>query len=201
MRLQSQPTFTDRTRRIMMFVDGENLVARFQAMKESGHQPLNASTHISDVFVWHPDMMHGIHTPDLIRIGWYTSVIGDDARVEEVKTQIAGVGYAVTTRNSCQIGAGRLVPRVFKRNRNSPKSRAVDINITIDVMTHVTGRAVDEVIIVSGDGDFVALIREVMRYGVTTHVMALSSGLSPSLTTEPDQFTLIDKRFFKLAVG
>jgi hypothetical protein len=37
-----------------LFVDGENLVMRYQAMVQNGKRPKRGVVHIPDVFVWHP---------------------------------------------------------------------------------------------------------------------------------------------------
>jgi len=40
--------------RLMAFVDGENLVCRFQAMRDAGRIPHDDMLHIPDVVAWRP---------------------------------------------------------------------------------------------------------------------------------------------------
>jgi len=56
---------------------------------------------------------------------------------------------------------------------------------------------VDALYLLSGDGDFVPLIREVMRRGKQVYVMALSDGLNPELQVTADGFELLDSKIFQ----
>ncbi|GAI21623.1 unnamed protein product, partial [marine sediment metagenome] len=76
------------------------------------------------------------------------------------------------------------------------KSRQVDINITIDMLNHATPSQVDRIVLISGDGDFVPFIREVMRRGIQLHVAALSSGVNKKLKVIADMFTSLDRFLF-----
>jgi uncharacterized protein (TIGR00288 family) len=85
---------------------------------------------------------------------------------------------------------------VFKKLRSSQKTRNVDINLTIDVMRFAYSDAVDTIHLVSGDGDYLPLIQDVMRRGKEVVVSALSSGLNPKLVDTPDLFISLDSYFF-----
>ena len=74
-------------KRIMYFVDGENLVIRFQKMKEEGRRPLNGIKHNANVYVWHPDIVQNIRG-DIRRITYYTSAVGDTDAIQAVKEEI-----------------------------------------------------------------------------------------------------------------
>ena len=99
--------------RMMVFVDGENLVGRYQAMLDDGRAAGNGVEHRKDVYAW---------IPATVKAGY----------------------------------------------------------------------------IVSGDGDFIPLIKECIRFGKHVHVAALSSGLSPELRYEADQFLLLDNMYTQI---
>ena len=70
--------------------------------------------------------------------------------------------------------------------------------MTLDILTNVYQNNLDTVYIVSGDGDFIPLIKECIRFGKHVHVAALSSGLSPELRYEADQFLLLDNMYTQI---
>jgi uncharacterized LabA/DUF88 family protein len=55
---------------------------------------------------------------------------------------------------------------------------------------------VDTVYIVTGDGDYVPLMEEVLRHGKQLYVSAFSNGLSPRLHLMADQFYILDGHMF-----
>ena len=58
-------------RRTAYFVDGENTVARYQAMLEKGWVPHQATVHEPDVFVWHSERLIGNDRDDvLVRVSY-----------------------------------------------------------------------------------------------------------------------------------
>ena len=63
--------------RALYLVDGENLVARFQAMKAAGwrvRQP--GVVHMQDVLVWAPAVIHDVRHR-IVRAIYYASLVGD----------------------------------------------------------------------------------------------------------------------------
>ena len=182
------------TPRSILFVDGENLVFRYQDMVASGRTPAQKVIHIPDVFVWHPDVLswHGLGS--VFRVAYYTSVVGDDQRVSDMSKAIAANTFSSPT----DLGGtnGQLVPVVFKKPARSQKSRNVDIQIVIDVMRYAFTDEVDRVYIASGDGDYIPLLTEVMPRGKQVEVLAFSSGLNDRLPYSVDRFELLDTPFF-----
>jgi uncharacterized LabA/DUF88 family protein len=176
------------------FVDGENLAIRYQTLVEAGRKPLPGTIHIPDVFVWHPQIGRPAIDTDIIRINYYTSMVGDDDALTDVRETIAAVRYHGYRD---YYGPCQLHPRVYKKAKKSTKSRLVDINITIDVMRHAYTDAVDVVYLFSGDGDFVELVEDVGRGGKRICVAAFSSGLDPRLRVVADRFVLLDDLFFE----
>ena len=101
--------------RMMAFIDGENLVMRYQDMVKQGMTPKHhpEMAHLQDVYVWHPGSFKPINH-EVIRATYYTYVVGDDAKVADVEDEIKEFGFQsnlVTQR------VHQLYPRVFKKPR------------------------------------------------------------------------------------
>lgn len=90
-----------------------------------------------------------------------------------------------------------LSPRVFKKPKKNVSGKGVDIQMTVDILTHTFQNNIDVIYLLSGDGDYIPLINEVMRAGKQVYVAAFSSGLSPKLKTVADEFTLLDDIYFE----
>ena len=184
--------------RSILLADGENLAIRYQALIASGRVPKATNVHIQDVFVWQPDpnSLGSFIRTDILRINYYSSVVGDDVRVEVVRDHISKVKYYA---HDDLYGGCQLHPHVFKKLKSSTKSRRVDINIAIDAMRHAYTDAVDVIYLMSGDGDFLHLVEEIARSGKKVCVAAFSSGLETRLRSSVDHFTLLDDIFFEPA--
>ena len=132
-------------------IDGENLVARYQAMLKSGRTPKPGLVHIRDVLVWHPSLIGAI-TGDIRRVLYYASAVGDDAYIAKIEGQIRCFEY------SCSDGILRrrshVMSRVFKKLSKSQKSRSVDINITIDSLRYARGGHAGVIVLYSGAKKF-----------------------------------------------
>ncbi len=194
--------------RVMFFIDGENFVHRYQAMKQKGRQPLNGIVHEEDIFVWHPDVIKN-EARDVVRATYYTSVVGDAKKIISISEQIKEIEYNYQSA-PFGVGGGRygggihheqfrghIFPCVFKKENKSARSRLVDISIVIDMLNYASPEKIDAVYLLSGDGDFIPLIKAVMRKGVRVYLMALSDGLNPELPLSVDEFECIDNRLFQ----
>lgn len=114
----------------MLFVDGENLTIQGQRVAESNSIALNEGELCKkDVFSWIPfyhefnpsnlQMFHNeyvAHVP--IRSSYYTSLVGDENSIKEVKTKLRSLGFN---------------PEVFKKESKSQKAQGVDISLTKDI--------------------------------------------------------------------
>jgi len=181
--------------RSILFVDGENLTFRYQSLIASGRIPKQSVQHHQDVYVWTPEMGHrAVIDTDMIRINYYTSMVGGEDEVAKVREEISTLSYFM---HGDFYGPCQLYPRVYKKAKQSTKSRLVDINITIDVMRHAYSNAIDVVYLFSGDGDFVNLAEEVARSGKKICIASFSSGLEPRLISSADRFVLLDDFYFE----
>lgn len=181
----------------IVLVDGENLVMRYQEMLQAGRKPIEGVIHIDNTFVWHPRLLECLGGKDLVRIAYYTTVVGDDNRVEEVKEVISQAAYEGCLLNG-EEWVGTLVPYVYKKSRKGAKTKSVDINLTIDALRYVYGESIDQIVLMSGDGDYVPLLREVMARGKMVQAMAFSSGLSKQIKYNVDDFEIIDDEIFQV---
>lgn len=180
-----------------VFVDGENLVMRYQAMVEEGWKPKKDVAHILDTFVWHPRVTKW-SCMDIQRVSYYTSATGDQKRLAEIRTQIAKTTYEFShdTDPDTPEGSMQLVPRIFHKSSKSRKTRNVDINIVIDVMRAAHLSTAEMLLILSGDGDYLPLVQEAMRLGKQVWVCSFSSGLNSELATSVDLHETLDDIFF-----
>jgi uncharacterized LabA/DUF88 family protein len=181
--------------RMMVFVDGENLVMRYQDMLAKGFVPKPNVVHEQDVIAWHVDVIQE-RLVDIVRATYYTYAVGDEEYLNAVCNRIKQIQYHY---RGDQLGrAGNLYPKVFKKPKKSAKRKGVDINITVDVLTHTFKDSVDIIYLVTGDGDYLPLIEEVARNGKQVYLAALSEGLNEKLPYVVDQFYSLDAAFFVL---
>ena len=78
------------------------------------------------------------------------------------------------------------------------KTKGVDIQLTVDVLTHVHNNNIDAVYLFSGDGDYEPLVREVHANGKQVYLAAFSDGLNQGFTYLADLFIGLDRYFFDL---
>lgn len=196
-------------RRLMIFVDGENLVFRYQHMISHKDRPRipvkNSILHKPNVYIWHDNFSFDQRLHEIIRATYYTSAFGDDNKIKEAKDDIRKLTFKTHLNSTLP---RTFTPHVFKKNKKNNKndsdsdnsyivkSKGVDIQLTVDILNHVHSNNVDTVLLLSGDGDFLPVISEVQRCGKQCWVYAFSEGLSPELQYVPDKFICLDSTFF-----
>lgn len=183
--------------RSILFVDGENLTMRYQEMVETGRAPRHGVAFKPATYIWSDRLTYNPYDglPNLIRVHYYTSVVGDSVLVEDTQREMAAIKFV--SQGPDRRHVGQLVPLVFKKDKKSKKTRNVDLQIIVDVMRYAFTDAVDRVYLATGDGDFIPLITEVMRRGKQVELLAFSSGLSPLLRSRVDRLHIIDDIFFE----
>lgn len=185
------------TKTVIAFADGENLVFRYEAMVKGGRKPKAEVVHEPGIFVWSPRVSLWTEM-DLLRVNYYTSVVGDDQRVLDVKRRIAGTRFEC--RAAGLAASGQIVPRVHKKAASSSKTKVVDVDITMDIMRASLDASVDGVFLLTGDGDYVPLLSELTRRtSKQVYLGAFSSGLAAGLATRVDDFVDLDAIFFEPA--
>ena len=192
--------------RLMAFIDGENLTIRYEAMLAAGCVPRNvrqgiwdpaAPIHESNIFVWSPSTLSGL-LPDeeVLRAQYYTTFCGADDELEKFTQRLAQQQTDPYLSSGTFRPTVRLIPKVFKKAKRSTKTKSVDINICVDILDYVSNNALDSVFLVTGDVDYLPLIKSVMSAGKRVYVAALSDGLSNYLTYATDYFQSLDNVYF-----
>lgn len=182
----------------MILIDGENLLLRFEQMLKNARKPKSDLIYVPNQYVWSPSLTQ-VFAWDLIRTAYYTTVVGDDLLVKEVESGLSKIEFTyapdtmLTTPNSKKF----LVPRVFKKPSKQQKAAKVDINIAVDMLRYAHIGRVEHFFLITGDGDYVPLIQEVMRNAHRVIVGALSDGLSGDLPRVADRFVDLDPMYFE----
>lgn len=181
--------------RTMIFIDGENLVCRYQAMIAKGFVPRSKVHHLADCYVWHEKNWIP-HIPFVARAYFYTSFVGTDDRLSEISAELKKLQYM--TRDCMAHGsADTLYPVIFKKSRKDQKSKGIDIQMSVDILSHVYQDNVDAIALFTGDGDYLPIISEAVRRGKRVFVSAFSDGLNPKLREVADSFHELDARYFE----
>ncbi len=116
-------------RRWMMCVDGENFAIRGRKFAQKrGLQLTEGKFYLKDVFLWFPTVTHACklkfdetYQGRGVRAYYYTSIVGDDRKIESVKESLWELGFE---------------PKVFKRPQGQQRSKGVDISLTVDLLSH-----------------------------------------------------------------
>jgi uncharacterized LabA/DUF88 family protein len=178
----------------MAFIDGENLVARFQDMVDAGRKPRPAVVHERDVFVWEPSAGLDEHwRSDIVRAHYYTSLAGDEPAVEALIERLKRLQFV---RDPLHSPFNRLYPVVFKKPNRSQKTSTVGVQLATDVLSHVQQDSVDVVLLFTGDSDFAPVVRAIVASGKRVVVGAFSSGRSDVLLQLADRTLDLDTIYF-----
>lgn len=182
-------------KKVIAFVDGENLVFRYQDMLDRGRVPLSQVVHTRNAFVWSPQITDWT-AMDLVRVSYYTSVVGTDQKVADLEDQISKTPFSCYSQGLR--GNARIIPRVHKKAANSRKTKVVDVDITMDVMRAAADPSIEAIYLLTGDGDYLPLVREITRRtSKQVFLGAFSLGLSPPLRSAVEQFIDLDPKFFQ----
>ncbi|WP_457332976.1 NYN domain-containing protein [Rhizobacter sp. P5_C2] len=182
----------------MVFVDGENLLTRFEAMLVAGRKARaaigSAKTAYSEKrFVWNPAVVQGLNEGPLVRVSYYTTATGDTDSIELLEAEISQLHADLILKNGhIANNVTGVVPRVFKKQSRGTRTKSVDISICVDMMQHAYQSSVDDLFLISGDGDYAPLARQIMATGKRLHIAALSSGLSTVIRKTCDRFVNLD---------
>src|SRR5262245_30504387 len=95
-------------------IDGENIVARYQAMLAEGKRASSDVIHKKDVYVW-SNGMSGKEVSDVRRIAYYTSATGDEDTINAIEQELHSITYK--TRDANYLRTQHLIARVFKKPR------------------------------------------------------------------------------------
>lgn len=88
---------------------------------------------------------------------------------------VKGLGYRITTKN-------------YKTFSSGAKKADLDLDLCMDVVRLVDGRAVDCVVLLSGDSDFMPMLDYCSDHGVRVEVAAFDEAMSATLRQSCDLF-------------
>lgn len=88
---------------------------------------------------------------------------------------VKGLGYRITTKN-------------YKTFSSGAKKADLDLDLCMDVVRLVDGRAVDCIVLVSGDSDFMPMLDYCSDHGVRVEVAAFDESMSATLRQSCDLF-------------
>jgi uncharacterized LabA/DUF88 family protein len=88
---------------------------------------------------------------------------------------VKGMGYRITTKN-------------YKTFSNGAKKADLDLDLCMDIVRLVEARAVDTIVLVSGDSDFLPLLDFCYDHGVRVEVAAFDDAASMILRQSCDLF-------------
>lgn len=88
---------------------------------------------------------------------------------------VKGLGYRITTKN-------------YKTFSSGAKKADLDLDLCMDVVRVVDGRAVDCIVLVSGDSDFMPMLDYCSDHGVRVEVAAFDEAMSATLRQSCDLF-------------
>ncbi len=88
---------------------------------------------------------------------------------------VKGLGYRITTKN-------------YKTFSSGAKKADLDLDLCMDVVRLVDGRAVDCIVLVSGDSDFMPMLDYCSDHGVRVEVAAFDESMSATLRQGCDLF-------------
>jgi uncharacterized LabA/DUF88 family protein len=181
-------------KRMMIFIDGENLVFNYQTLLKDQLETNDDIIYEKNVFVWHPNTITDIHQYEILRATYYTYVVGDDVKYKDINNKIKSLYFFKDNRSSLP---NNLKPCVFKKNKQGTKTKGVDIKMTVDILSNVYHDNLDAVCLIAGDGDYLPIIEEVMRNGKQVYLASFSKGLNPNLLNHVDKYIEIDNVYFK----
>lgn len=182
-------------RRMMVFIDGENIAITFKRMvEEKGYVPRPSVINKKDVYVWNPEYFCCPNLHVIVRCNYYTCVQGNNDDVDTVCKDLKELKFR--QHSECHGLPNSLNPKVFKKKKGK-KSKGVDIQIAVDIISNTYMDNLDAVYLIGGDGDYAPLIKEVMHCGKHVYLGAFSIGLDSRLEYEVDKFQCLDTLFFQ----
>ncbi len=171
----------------MVFVDGENLAIRYgDELKSRNAKVIPDVVYDPNVYVWSNRFYGPLHRgAKTIRTHYYTSVQGDQPRIEKVIDDLRKVYIEH--------------PSVFQRKSNN-RSKQVDISLCTDMLLHATRKNYDTAVLVAGDEDYVPLVKAVKSEGRRVILWFISNGLSPVLQRNVDLYCGLEDYLFEANV-
>jgi len=156
----SLPPFPS-TERVGVFVDVANLLYSARTLR------------ITIDFAKLLDFLRGNRR--LVRAQAYCPTSPHSSEDQMFLQAVKGLGYRITTKN-------------YKTFSSGAKKADLDLDLCMDVVRLVDGRAVDCIVLVSGDSDFMPMLDYCSDHGVRVEVAAFDEAMSATLRQSCDLF-------------
>jgi uncharacterized LabA/DUF88 family protein len=186
------------TKRLMIFVDGTNLLTQLSKeikVPSCVEKPTNAILEYSNVIIdkytkafvtnfFQRDEFTPYVNTITIRRYWFSSYKGSEDIGNNLKTELRCLGFE---------------PVLFKKR--GEREKGVDIALTREMLINAFNQNFDIGFLITGDEDYVELVKDVKRYGQIVGGGFFKNGLSKHLKVEFDHFielkvnTSNDKKF------
>lgn len=111
----------------------------------------------------------------IIRAHAYSPTDPDPSAEQQFLTPVRSQGYRVTTKN-------------YRTFASGAKKADLDLDLCMDIVRLVVARAVDTIILCSGDGDFLPLLDFCSDHGVRVEVASFLEATSDELRNACDRF-------------
>jgi uncharacterized LabA/DUF88 family protein len=111
----------------------------------------------------------------LVRAHAYAPTSPEPHAEQQFLSVVKGVGYRITTKN-------------YKTFSSGAKKADLDLDLCMDIVRMVDAKAVDSIVLVSGDSDFLPLLEYCSDHGVRVEVAAFEDAASMILRQSCDLF-------------
>ncbi len=174
---------TERTERVMMFIDGSNL-----------YHSLKGFFKRTDIDIG-KFCQKLLGRRRLIRIYYDNARVGRQEEPERYRDQQAFFD-SVSAIPYCELRLGRLV---YSNWPNSPPyEKGVDVQLTTDLLTHAFKNNYDVSVLIAGDTDFVGALQAVKDNGKNVEVALFGKErTSRPLREVADKIVEVDGRFLR----
>jgi len=148
-----------RARRLMLFVDAMNVLEGAKELSGAGHSDIDP--HQCDCIALYPlaieEALQGFPRFRLVRSYWYDAEVTKESQLHEVQ---AALHSTLREMPYCELILG-----AHSREGKQKREKGVDISLAVSMLDHAFRDNHDCAAIVSGDADFVPLVRAVKATG------------------------------------
>lgn len=166
--------------RVMVFVDGTNLLTSMAKMLEiqfNRKKTLSDKHSESAIRAAISLIQNPLPEPKFktIRRYWFSSYKGNDNERIEISERLRRYNFE---------------PVLFKKKPDN-REKGVDIALTMSMLLNAINQNFDISLLVAGDEDYVGLVNEIKRYGQRIQGAFLDLGLSNELKLACDRFAVL----------
>ena len=173
-------------KRTMIFIDGSNLY--HSLLGSCDRYDVDFEKFIEKLYDDSLIVGNG-PVPELFRVYYYNVLRSRDNENDRSQE----LGFVNALRKISLVDVRMPSPRFGEVLRSE---NTVDIVMTIDIVEMAYKGMYDEMILVSGDGDFVPAVTTVKELGKRVHVSAFKPNLSLALQNEADAMIYLTEEYF-----